>query len=108
MKRLICALIAIGLLFGTPTFFASPAMAHDAGTVEKDWRYHSPFTAGLVITPIALTAFLADVPVYLLIREQPFTAGLTELELVDGNNPITGEKSGAQYDLHEVDITDNY
>ena len=60
------------------------------------------------LTPIALTAFLADVPVFLLIREQPFTAGLTEIELVDGNNPITGEKSGAQYDPHEVDITDNY
>ncbi len=108
MKRLTGALIAIALLIGTPVFFASPALAHDGGALEKDWRHHSPFTAGLVITPIALTAFLADVPVYLLIREQPFTAGLTEMELVNGNNPITGDKSGAQYDPHKVDITDNY
>ncbi len=108
MKRLTSALIAIALLLATPVFFASPAMADDAGTLEKDWRHRSPFTAGLVITPIALTAFLADVPVYLLIREQPFTAGLTEIELVDGYNPITGDKSGAQYNPHEVDITENY
>ena len=108
MKRLTSALITIALLFGTPVFFASPAMAHDAGPLEKDWRHHSPFTAGLVITPLALTAFLADVPVYLLIHEQPFTAGLTEMELVDGYNPVTGGKSGAQYDPHGVDITDNY
>lgn len=108
MKRLTGALMAIALLLGTPVFFASPAMAHDAGSLEKDWRHHSPFTAGLVITPIALTAFLADVPVYLLIREQPFTAGLTEMELVDGYNPVTGDKSGPQYDPHGVDITDNY
>ena len=44
----------------------------------------------------------------ILTREQPFTAGLTEIELVDGHNPITDERSGAQYDPHKVDITDNY
>lgn len=108
MKRLTSALIAIAVLLGAPVIFASPAMAQDADSLEKNWRHHSPFTAGLVITPIALTAFLADVPVYLLTHEQPFTAGLTEMELVDGKNPITGDKSGPQDDPHGVDITDNY
>lgn len=108
MKKLMSAILAAALILGGAMISAPAASADENNTVEHRWRHRSPATAGLIINPIAVTAFLVDAPIYVLVREQPLTAGLAELELIDGYNPVTGEKSGAQYDSHTVDITENY
>jgi len=108
MKKWISVLVAIAILLGGPILSATPASADEDDTMGEQWRHDSPLTAGVLLNPVALTAFFADVPIYIVARKQPFTAGLTEMDLIDGYNPITGEKSGEQYDPHEADITDNY
>jgi hypothetical protein len=87
MKKAICALLVLAMATGSLGLWV-PAM--------------------VVLFPLALTAFTADVPIYLVTRKQPLTNGLMQVELIDGYNPITGQHSSDEADQHSVDVTDSY
>ena len=107
MKRWLNALIAVTMVLSLGTALAAPAFAHDSESAASDWRHHSPFTSSLLY-PIALTAFFADVPIWMLSREQPFTYGLTEMEMTDGYNPVTDQWTHNAVNPHDMDVTADY
>lgn len=107
MKRWMSALIAVAMILSLAGVAAPPAFADDADTVADEWRDRSPLTSTLIY-PIALTAFFADLPIWMLSGEQPFTYGLTEAEMVDGYNPVTDTFTHDELMPHDLDVTENY
>jgi hypothetical protein len=108
MKKAICALLVLAMATASFALWTPPAAADQPRTLGQKFRHYSPLPATVVLFPLALTAFTADVPIYLLTRQQPLTYGLTQAELVDGYNPITDKNSGNNVDEHAVDVTDSY
>ncbi|MDP3936976.1 MAG: hypothetical protein Q8R92_02435 [Deltaproteobacteria bacterium] len=101
------ALIAVAMVFSLAVAAAPPAFAEDTDTVASEWRDRSPLTSSLLY-PLSLTAFFADLPIWLLAREQPFTYGMTEMELVDGYNPVTDSYTHDALKPHDMDVTAGY
>ncbi len=108
MKKAICALLVLAMATGSLGLWTPPAAAEEPKTLEEKFRHHSPLPAVVVLFPLALTAFTADVPIYLITRKQPLTNGLMQVEIVDGYNPITDQHSSDEVDQHAVDVTDSY
>lgn len=92
--------VAIGLCAMLGATFVPQAAADEPKTNEERFRHNSPLLATAVLVPLGLAAFVIDVPIYMLTRKQPCTDGLTEAELIDGYNPMTGDTSGEHADVH--------
>jgi len=107
MKRWMSALIALAMVSSLAAAVAPPAIAHEADSAAEQWRHHSPLTSTLLY-PLSLTAFFADLPIWMLTREQPFTYGMTEAEMVDGYNPVTDQRTHDEVRPHDMDVTEGY
>jgi hypothetical protein len=107
MKKVIYALLAISMTIGL-TLGAPPASAEEPKTLEEKWRHNSPLTAAVLLNPLGIAAFAIDVPIYIVARKQPMTYAMTQMELVDGYNPMTSESSAEETERHQVMVTDSY
>ncbi len=96
MKKGISAFLAAVLVAAVLGPLAPRARADEPKTFEQKFKHHSPLPAAIVLLPLGLAAFTIDVPIYMVSRTQPMTYVLTEAELLDGYNPMTGERSGEQ------------
>jgi hypothetical protein len=108
MKKAICALLVLAMAMGTIGPWTPTAAAGESRTLEEKFRHNSPVPAMVVLFPLALAAFVVDVPIYLVSRKQPLTNGLMQVELIDGYNPITDHHSGGEADQHGLDVTGGY
>jgi hypothetical protein len=96
MKKGICVFLVAALVAAVLGPLATRARADEPKTFEQEFKHHSPLPAAIVLLPLGLAAFTIDVPIYMVSRTQPMTHALTEAELIDGYNPMTGERSGEQ------------
>jgi hypothetical protein len=102
-KQIRAFVVATGLCatLATPGLLVPQALADEPRTTEERFRHDSPLLATVVLVPVGIVAFAIDVPIYMLTRKQPLTDGLTEAELIDGYNPMTGDTSGEHEDVHD-------
>jgi hypothetical protein len=96
MKKGICVFLVAALVVAALGPLAPRARADEPKTFEQEFKHHSPLPAAIVLLPLGLAAFTIDVPIYMLSGTQPMTYALTEAELIDGYNPMTGQRSGEQ------------
>jgi hypothetical protein len=108
MKKAICSLLVLAMAIGTIGPWTPTAAAEEPRTLEEKFRHNSPVPATAVLFPLALTAFVVDVPIYLVSRKQPITNGLMQVELIDGYNPITNHHSRGETDQHRLDVAEGY
>jgi len=103
MKKAICAILVAALAAGTLGPLATPARADEEKFDNRgeEFRHNSPLFGPLVLYPVSLIGFAFDVPIFLTTRQQPFTDGLTEMELIGGYNPMTSTWSDEAKQPHQ-------
>ena len=102
MKKTIRAILVAALAVGALGPFASPLRAEEEKFENRgeEFNHNSPLFGPIVLYPVSLIGFAMDVPIFLTMRQQPFTDGLTEMKLINGYNPMTSTWSKESEQAH--------